>query len=62
MAAELSYADRRTDMKKQLVAFRNFANALNNIYCKSWIKNDKTWNISEKTFYPYTKTLRWMST
>jgi len=34
MAAELSYAERRTDMTKQIVAFRNFANALKNIYCK----------------------------
>jgi len=34
-AAEFSYADRRTDMTKQTVAFRNFANALKNVYCKS---------------------------
>ena len=29
VGAELFYADRRTDMKKLIVAFRNFANAPN---------------------------------
>ena len=31
--AELLHADRQTDVKKPIVAFRNFGNAPNNCYC-----------------------------
>ena len=37
MAAELFHVDRRTDMTKLLVAFRNFANAPTTYDCYSYI-------------------------
>ena len=35
VGAKMFHADRRTDIKKLIVAFRNFANEPNNSCCKS---------------------------
>ena len=39
VGAELLRADGQTDMIKLIVAFRNYANAPNNLQC-TWLKGD----------------------
>jgi hypothetical protein len=47
VAAELFHVDRRTDMTKLLVAFRNFANAPTNYVCYSYF----TFNSQEHSIH-----------